>query len=103
MTLYISPPPGNPLARLLMALVGLAVLVGSFMLGLVALVVVASIGLLAGLVIWLRVAWIRRQLRKQGFAMPGESSPRDSQRARTGDRSEVIEAEYTVVRRHGDH
>ncbi len=98
MPLYISPPPANPIVRLLMALVGVLVLVGSFMLGLAALAVVAVVGLIAGLVLWARIAWIRRQLRRQGFSMPGEAAKQD--RSRSGDQSEVIEAEYTVIRRH---
>jgi hypothetical protein len=86
--------------RFFMALVGLAVLVGSFMLGLVALAVVAGIGLLAGLVIWLRVAWIRRQLRKQGFGFPG--GPEGQGASHQGAESEAIEAEYTVVSKRRD-
>ena len=58
MPLYITPPPTNPLVRILMAVVGLLVLVGSFMLGLVAIAVVAGLGLLAGAISWLRVAWM---------------------------------------------
>jgi hypothetical protein len=96
MPLYISPPPANPLTRFVMALVGLLVLVGSFMLGLVALAVVAGLGLVAGIALWIRVAWIRRKLRKEGFGdVPG---------AEPGNRSEtdVLEAEYTVVRTRKD-
>jgi hypothetical protein len=79
-----------------MALLGLVVLAGAFMLGLVALVVVLSLGLLAGLGLWLRMAWIRRQLRQQGFTEPGVQA-----RERPG-QAEVIEAEYTVIKRHRD-
>ena len=91
MPLYISPPPSNPLTRFLMALVGLLVLVGSFMLGLVALAVVVSLGVLAGLALWLRIAWIRRKLRKEGITPTTGSS---QQHSHHGD---ALDAEYTVV------
>jgi len=78
-----------------MAVVGLLVLVGSFMVGLVALAVVAGLGLLGGLVFWARVAWIRRQLRKQQAA--GDDARRRYPEHST--QSEYIETEYTVVSR----
>jgi hypothetical protein len=83
-----------------MALVGLAVLVGSFMLGLVALAAAVSVGLIAGLVLWLRVAWIRRQLRKQGFGLPGGQGGPDA--GHRPAESDVIDAEYTVVSKRRD-
>ena len=78
-----------------MALVGVLALVGSFMLGLVALAVVLGLGLVAGLVLWARVAWIRRQLRRHA-----EEMGQPSQGAASG--SEFIETEYTVVSRRRD-
>jgi hypothetical protein len=78
-----------------MALVGLLALVGSFMLGLVALAVVVGLGLLAGLVFWARVAWISRRLRKHAEEMGDR--PQDS-----ASESEFIETEYTVVSRRRD-
>jgi hypothetical protein len=96
MPLYISPPPANPLTRFLLALVGVLALVGSVMLGLIALAVVAGLGLVAGLVLWLRVAWIRRKFRRAGLhtGSVDESGP-------VG-KAEILEAEYTVVRTHRD-
>ena len=93
MPLYISPPPANPLSRLLLGLVGLLVLAGSFMLGLLAFLVAAGLALVAGLAVWLRVAWLRRQLRKQGFEGDPEATPRPAA-------EQAIDAEYTVVSRH---
>jgi len=92
MPLYISPPPANPLSRVLLGLVGLLALAGSFMLGLLAFVVVGGLVLVAGLVVWLRVAWLRHQLRKQGFTGAPET-------ARESSVQQVIDAEYTVVSR----
>ena len=90
MPYYISPPPQNPLARIFTAIIAVLALVGSLMLGMVALLVVVGVGLIAALALWLRVAWIKRRLQKNGvdFGKPTQSQPQ------SGD---VIDAEYTVV------
>jgi len=90
MPIYISPPPQNPIARILSAIVAVVVLAAAFMIGLAALLVVAGVGLLAGIVIWLRVAWIKRKLQKDGIDLGVTvKAP-----ASTG---HIIDAEYTVV------
>jgi hypothetical protein len=90
MPIYISPPPQNPLVRVVTAIVAVIMLVGAFMIGMAALLVVAGLGLIAGIAIWIRVAWIKRQLRKSGVDLGGTmKSPQTS--------GHVIEAEYTVV------
>ena len=90
MPIYISPPPQNPLVKVITAIVAVIMLVGAFMIGMVALLVVAGLGLIAGIALWIRVAWIKRQLRKSGVDL-GESmnSPQAP--------GHVIEAEYTVI------
>lgn len=87
---YISPPPQSPLSKIIAAIIATFVLVGSFMIGIVALVVVACVGLVIGIAIWLRVAWIKRRFRKSGvvFETPVDLSNKPGQ---------VIDAEYTVV------
>ena len=90
MPYYISPPPQNPLTRIIAAIVAAFILVGAFTIGFVALLVVAGVGLIAGLALWLRVAWIKHRLRKSGVDL---GASQDIQRE-SGD---VIEAEYTVV------
>ena len=90
MPYYISPPPQNPLTRIIAAIVAAFILVGAFTIGFVALLVVAGVGLIAGLALWLRVAWIKHRLRKSGVDL---GASQDVQRE-SGD---VIEAEYTVV------
>jgi len=60
------------------------------MIGMVALLVVACVGLIAGIAIWLRVAWIKRKLRKSGVDL---NVTADTPRAS----GHVIDAEYTVV------
>jgi len=90
MAYYISPPPQSPLTRIITAIIAAFVLVGAFMIGMVALLVVAGVGAIAGLAIWIRVAWIKRKLRKSGVDLnPKMDTPRES--------GHVIDAEYTVI------
>ncbi len=93
MTLYITPPPGNPLIRVLTAIAGLLVVAGAFMLGIVTLAIVVGIGLLVWLGIWLRVLWGGHRRRHRGEPGPGAGRP---------DPDQVIETEYTVVSRRQD-
>ncbi len=90
MPIYISPPPPNPLTRIIAAIIAAFALVGAFMIGIAALLVVAGVGLVAGVAIWLRVAWIKRRLRKSGLDLDaGVDISRQS--------GHVIDAEYTVI------
>jgi Flp pilus assembly protein TadB len=90
MPYYISPPPQNPLARLITAIIAVFTLVGAFMLGMAALLVVAGVALITGILIWLRVVWIKRRLRKSGVNLDAVV---DTSR-KSG---HVIDAEYTVI------
>lgn len=90
MTYYISPPPQSPLSRFIAAIVAVLALIASFMIGMAALLVVGGIVLVAGIVIWLRVAWIKRQLRKSGVDLGANMDAAQEP-------GNVIDAEYTVV------
>ena len=90
MPYYISPPPQGPLTRVITAIIAAFVLLGAFTIGIAALLVVVCIGLVAGLAIWIRVAWIKRQLRKNGVDLGIKTNaPRES--------GHIIDAEYTVI------
>jgi hypothetical protein len=91
MPVYLTPPPGNPLTRALAAVVTVLFLVGAFMVGIVAFLVVLGVSLIAGLWLWFR-NW--RSLR-QGATPRPDGTPRDT---RPG-AGEAIEGEYTVVSR----
>ena len=87
---YINPPPQNFLTRIIAAVIAVFALVGAFMIGIAALLVVVAVGLIAGLAIWLRVAWIKRRLRKSGVNLGDQVEiVRES--------GHVIDAEYTVI------
>jgi len=90
MPYYISPPPQNPLTRIITAIIAVFVLVGAFMIGMAALLVVAGVGLIAGIAIWLRVAWIKRKLRKSGVDFNAQADISHKS-------GHVIDAEYTVI------
>jgi hypothetical protein len=94
MPYYLNPPPQGPLTRLIASIVAVIVLIGAFMLGMVALLVIAGVTLVAGLAIWPRVAWIKRQLRKSGVNLDAHM---DAHRDTTRESGHVIDAEYTVV------
>jgi hypothetical protein len=94
MPYYISPPPQGPLTRIVAAIVAVFALVGAFMIGIAAFLVIGGIALVAGLAIWLRVAWIRRQLRKSGVDLGVKSNSEMGTKRESG---HVIDAEYTVV------
>ena len=92
---YISPPPQSPIARIFTAIIAVFILAGAFMVGIAALLVVAGVGLFAGIVIWLRVAWIKRKMQKEGVDFSvSTDAPTNS--------GNIIEAEYTVVSENQD-
>ena len=90
MPYYISPPPQGPLTRIITAIIAGFVLVGAFMIGMAALLVVAGVGLIAGIAIWLRVLWIKRRLQKSGVIPDVNVDIRQES-------GHVIDAEYTVI------
>jgi len=100
MSYYLSPPPQGPLVRIVAGIFAIFALVGAFMIGMVALLVVAGVGVIAGLVIWLRVAWIKRQMRKAGVDLGGHAS--DSGTRQSNVSGQIIEAEYTVISENED-
>jgi len=94
MTYYISPPPQGPLTRIVAAIITVFALIGAFMIGMAALLVVGGVALVAGLAIWLRVIWIKHQLRKSGVDLGAATG---ASRGASGQSGHVIDAEYTVV------
>ena len=99
MPFYISPPPRNPLAVILGALVGAVVLVVAFMLGFVVLLVIAGLGLLLWLGVLIRIKWAQHQLRKRGIDPSSTMPPARGARPGKGD---SLEVEYTVISRERD-
>jgi hypothetical protein len=101
---YITPPPQNPLSRIFAGIIAILTIVGAFMIGMVALLVVGGLALIAGVAIWLRVTWIKRQLRKSGMGQGTDPSMNDhnAESKQANMNNEVIDAEYTVISRQDD-
>ena len=102
---YISPPPLNPFARALAAIVTILALAGAFFFGLFIFAIALGVGLIAWLLIWLRIWWIRRQLAGAGFSpdgtrAPGQGESRGERQAH--DKGDVIDGEYEVLSRDED-
>ena len=81
----------NPIARVFAALIAVLALAGAFFFGLIILAVVVGLGLLAWIVIRLRIWWIMRQMPAEEPTAPPSSS-----------QGEAIDAEYTVVSKKQD-
>ena len=82
-------PAGNPIANILVVIVGALVIAASVVLGFFAFLVLASIVLVLGSVIGLRVWWLNRKLTRAARS-PATSRP--------ATQTEVIEGEYHVVK-----
>ncbi len=86
MQYYISPPPMNPISRIVASILAVLTLLGAFFFGLVVVVVLVALFSVFGLIFWLRLKWLQRK--------SGDVSVVRSSSASDG---EVIDAEYTVV------
>ena len=95
MQYHLNPPPQGPLTRIIASIVAVFALLGFVMLGLAAFLVIGAVVLVGGLIIWLRVAWIRRRLKKSGINL-GAQAHGPSQQG-SAEQGNVIDAEYTVV------
>ena len=80
-------PAGNPIANVLVIIVGALAIGASLVLGFFAFVVLASLLLVVAAVVGIRIWWYRRKLRKFGAADPFQPQADDG----------VIEGEYRVV------
>ena len=82
-------PAGNPIANVLVVIVGALVIAASLVLGFFAFVVLATLALVFAAVIGIRVWWFNRKLAKAARANP---ETRES-----ADATHVIEGEFHVV------
>jgi small-conductance mechanosensitive channel len=86
--------PSNPLLQVVYFLVGGVVLIGALVMGAVVLSLVFGLALIAGVVIWIRIWWIRRKILK---AAARTGADRGAEGATGASAGRVIEVEYTVV------
>ena len=82
--------PGNsPFANVLVVVLGAIAIAISFVIGFVAFVALAAAVLVIGAVIWIRIAWMSLQVRKQGGKQTHAGSSQNSGHS-------VIDGEYHV-------
>lgn len=88
--IYTVRPPANPIVQVLYFLVGGILLIGAVILGAFVLAFVLGFAVVAGLIVYARFWWLSRKLAKgRGSSGGGRGGP--------SSRSELLEAEYTVV------
>lgn len=87
-------PVGNPLANLLVVIVGALTIAVSVVLGFFAFLALSAIVLVAAAVMGMRVWWLNRKLHRDVQARRGQTG--------RGGASGVIEGEYRVISRDRD-
>jgi hypothetical protein len=95
MPVYLSPPPGGPLARLAAALIGAVLLVGAFFLGFAVLLV--ALGLSAVAALW--VGFKRWQLNRQQPTEPAREKQSARPSASRPSQGDALDGEYQVISR----
>ncbi|NOX67907.1 MAG: hypothetical protein GXP15_01855 [Gammaproteobacteria bacterium] len=83
-------PVGNPLANVLVVIVGALVVGVSIVLGVVAFITLGALVLVLAAVIGIRVWWLGRKMRKQFAAGTNDSGQKSAN-------VEIIEGEFRVV------
>ena len=86
---YILTPPTNPILQVLYFVAGGVVLIGAVLMGAVILSVALGLALIVGIVVYIRVWWLRRKLARGQEARAGRASGSGN--------AEFLEVEYTVV------
>lgn len=90
---YISAPPANPLSRILAAIFAVLLIAGAVVFGVFVFAVIAALGVVSWIVLSIRRWWLRRKGVEQQPSGPTNQP---------SDRSNVIDAEYTVISRRRD-
>lgn len=83
-------PAGNPLANILVVIVGVLTIAVSVVVGFFAFVALTGFILVVAAVIGVRTWWLKRQIRRANQGAAPQDSPQSGPKA-------VIEGEFTVV------
>jgi hypothetical protein len=83
---------GNPILQLAGLILGVLVAIGAVLVGAVILSFIIGFAVLAGLVAFARLWWLRRRMQN---ASSGPSGPSGPSRKVPGD---IVEVEYTIVK-----
>lgn len=92
----------NPITRLLAAVAGALVLAGMIFFGFFAMLAAVALGLVAWLVLWLRIWWFKRKLAASGRQPTGFGQPFSPGARQDEPPGDVIDAEYEVVSKEGE-
>lgn len=87
--MYTFNAPTNPVLQVLYFLVGGVLLIGAVVMGAVILAFVFGFAVVLGIVIYIRVWWLKRKFEKSGRRPGGPAGDASSSR--------IFEVEYTVV------
>ncbi|MDT8319011.1 MAG: hypothetical protein RQ826_00650 [Xanthomonadales bacterium] len=100
MRYQISPPPLNPVSRLLAGIAAMLALAGAVFFGVFVLALVLGLGVILSLAVGLRLWWFRKKMGRPGVRVEGSAQARDPRAERQdGEGGKVIDAEYEVVSR----
>ena len=90
---YITPPPMNPISRILASLFAVLLIVGAVIFGFFVLAGGIVLGLLGWIVLSVRGWWLRKKGIETPQAPPSQASTNST---------DSIDAEYTVISRRQD-
>jgi len=82
--LYRARLPNNPLLQFVALIVAAVLAVGAVFVGAILLSFFLGLAVIAGIILYIRLWWIGRRIRKQGSGSGGQ-------------RGEFVEVEYTVI------
>ncbi len=93
-----ATPPGNPLMQALYLIVGTVLVIGAILMGAVILAFVIGVGLVLGLVLWVRIWWLRRKFRRGQAGDSTGGTQADTAASRSQDGVEITQVAYHVAR-----
>jgi predicted lipid-binding transport protein (Tim44 family) len=97
---FPGPPPLNPVSRILAGLLAVLALAGALFFGAFVLILAVGLGVLAWLVLTVRMWWLRRQWQEQHVSgTQRQAGPPGSADQR---RTDAIDADYEVISRRED-
>ena len=89
---------GNPILQLAGLILGVLVAIGAVLVGAVILSFIIGFAVLAGLVAFARLCWLRRRMQKASSGSSGSSGPSGPSGPTRKVPGDIVEVEYTIVK-----
>ena len=89
---------GNPILQLAGLILGVLVAIGAVLVGAVILSFIIGFAVLAGLVAFARLCWLRRRMQKASSGSSGSSGPSGPSGPTREVPGDIVEVEYTIVK-----